>query len=100
MNEPTCNDYCGQAPAAEREARHDKVWGFVRHYCRLVKELDGKNAITVGVTVAQNLERTADLVDVLCFHDYSDTRSRVQASYDVARQVSEKYGKPVINSET
>ena len=100
MNEPTCNDYCGQAPAAEREARHDKVWGFVRHYCRLVKELDGKNAITVGVTVAQNLERTADLVDVLCFHDYSDTRSRVQASYDVARKVSEKYGKPVINSET
>lgn len=100
MNEPTCNDYCGLAPAEERQARMDKVWNFVRYYCRLVKELDRKNAITVGVTIPHNLEYTADLVDVLSFHDYSDTRSRVQEAYDVARKVSEKYGKPMINSET
>lgn len=100
MNEPTCNDYCGQAPAEEREKRLNEVWDFVHHYCKLVKEIDPKNALTVGVTVAQNLERTAEWVDVFSFHDYSDTRQGIQKSYDTAKVVAEKYGKPLINSET
>lgn len=99
MNEPTCNDYCNVSSQEEREGRLNKIWDFVRHYCRFVKKIDSVNAITVGVTFPHNLEWTADLVDVLSFHDYSDTRERVQASYNVAKQVSEKYSKPIINSE-
>lgn len=100
MNEPMCNDYIGQAPAEDRKAREDKLWKFVRHYCEYVKKKDPKNATTVGVMYPKYLEHVADVVDVLSFHDYLETRDRVQRSYDVAKEISAKNGnKPLINSE-
>ena len=46
------------------------------------------------------LEHVADVVDVLSFHDYLETRDRVQRSYDIAKEISAKNGnKPLINSE-
>lgn len=100
MNEPMCNDYIGQATAEERPAREDKLWDFVRHFCKYVKKRDSKNATTVGVMFPIYLEHVADVVDVLSFHDYLETRDRVQHSYDIAKEISAKNGnKPLINSE-
>jgi hypothetical protein len=39
------------------------------------------------------------MVDVISFHDYLETRSRVEESYALAIEVSKKYNKPLINSE-
>ena len=101
MNEPTCNDYYNKSPEDEKEARADKIFRFVRHYCQLVKEIAPKNDITVGVTYPKAIERaSADLVDVISFHDYLQTRAEITASYELAKSIADKYGKQMINSET
>lgn len=100
MNEPLCNEYMGDAPTeAERIEREAKIWKFVRHYCEYVKKIDGKNAITVGVTYPNRLEKVADVVDVLSFHDYLETHQRIEESYKTAQLIADKYNKPLINSE-
>ena len=100
MNEPTCNDYYKHAPEEEKEARAEKIFKFVRHYCELVKEIAPKNDITVGVTYPKFIEQaSADLVDVISFHDYLETRANITASYELAKSIAEKYGKQMMNSE-
>ena len=102
MNEPTCNDYHNLAPnEEERKVRRKEIFDFVRRNCQLVRQLDSKNAITVGTTLAFNLEEASpDLVDVLSFHDYSTTLAGMERSYEAAQKVAEKYRKPLLNSET
>lgn len=99
MNEPSCNDYILKSPEAEKEERYKKVWEFVRHYCRLVKSLDEYNAVTVGHTLAEDVEPTVEAVDVISFHDYSPTERTIRENYEAAKILSQKYGKPFINSE-
>lgn len=65
-----------------------------------VKNLDHKNAITVGHTTAIDIEPTADSVDVLSFHDYNGTSRSIDANYSLADSLSKKYGKPVLQTET
>jgi len=100
MNEPFTNDYHDKAPASERPPRKAAITEFVRGQLVLVRSLDPVNALTVGHTFPIHLETTADLVDVLCFHDYAPTRSTVEEAYRVAAEVSRKTGKPMLNSET
>lgn len=100
MNEPFMNDYYNHAPAEEKPKREAEIGEFVRHYVKYVKKLDPVNAVTVGYAFSEELENSADLVDVLSFHDYLGTRQRVENSYRVAEETSKKYGnKPVLNSE-
>ena len=100
MNEPYTNDYHDKAPKAERQRRKAAITAFVRGQLSYVRSLDPVNAITVGQTFPRDLETTADLVDVLCFHDYTPLRSTVEEAYRVAEEVSKKTGKPILNSET
>ncbi len=101
MNEPPCNDLILRAPdEAVKQARYEKIWAFVRHYCAYVKRLDPVNAVTVGNWLAVDIESSADLVDVLSYHDYSPTLKGVRAMAELALSVGRKYGKPVINNET
>lgn len=101
MNEPPCNDLILHAPSEEeKQARYAKIWAFVRHYCAYVKELDPVNAITVGNWLAVDIESSADLVDVISYHDYSPTLKGVRAMAELALSAGAKYGKPVINNET
>lgn len=99
MNEPSCNDYLREAPVDEKPSRDAEMRDFVRHWCAVVRELDPVSAITVGHTFVEDLEMSADLVDVISFHDYLETRARIENSYRVAGEIAAKYGKPLINSE-
>ena len=99
MNEPRMNDYYRMAPPEEQEKRSDEIAGFNRHFIKYIKEIDPVNAVTVGYWLSEFCEKTADMVDVISFHDYLETRSRVEASYALAIEVSKKYNKPLINSE-
>ena len=56
--------------------------------------------MTVGNWLAIDMETSADLVDVLSYHDYSTTLKGVKNAAKLALSVGEKYGKPVINNET
>lgn len=100
MNEPSCNDYFRNATGDDKTEHENKIWEFVRFYCKYVKEIDPENAITVGVTYPRFLEQSADLVDIFSFHDYLETRQRVENSYLEAEEISANHGnKPLINSE-
>ena len=100
MNEPFTNDFHDKAPEQEKPLRKAKITAFVRYYLSHVKTLDPVNATTVGHTFPSDLETTADLVDVLSFHDYTPLRSTIEEGYRIAAEVSRKSGKPMLNSET
>lgn len=101
MNEPPCNPLILEAPNQEvKDGWYAKIWKFVRHFCKYVKSLDSENAMTVGNWLAVDMESSADLVDVLSYHDYSTTLKGVKNAAKLALSVGEKYGKPVINNET
>ncbi|MFB3778727.1 MAG: hypothetical protein ACE141_14000 [Bryobacteraceae bacterium] len=100
MNEPFTNDYYNKASAEEKKQREVEVTAFLRYYLTYVKKLDPVNATTIGYTFAKELEPTADLVDVLTFHDYRELRSIIEENYTIAEAVSKKFGKPMMNTET
>lgn len=80
----------------------DAVWEMVRHFCKYVKEKDPVHDIGVGNIFIFETEpsKTADLVDVIIFHDYSTSQKRMRAIYDMAKALGEKYNKPILNNET
>jgi hypothetical protein len=43
--------------------------------------------------------KTAELVDVIVFHDYSATRARLREALDMAVALGKKYNKPVLDNE-
>lgn len=102
MNEPACNDwtYAKDIDEAEKNRRYDILWAFLRRYSAFVKKVDPINAITIGHTTAWEVEPTAECVDVLSFHDYSGTRRRLYENYGLADELSKKYNKPVLQTET
>jgi len=100
MNEPSCNNWHMDAAEEDKPERWEKINRFLKHYCDLIHELDPDGCITIGHTLPIDLEPNSAWVDVISFHDYSGTRADINHVYDVALAVGEKYGKPVINSET
>lgn len=97
-NEPFCNDYMNQATVEEYPARRALLSEDLRKMCLLLRELDDDTPITVGHESAGHLDSTADLVDVISFHDYLPTRPRIRAAYEQSFAMAE--GKPVLNTET
>jgi hypothetical protein len=101
MNEPLTNAYYGRATAEEKPRREAEITDFVRHYITYARQVDPTNAITVGYEKSISLEPTADLVDVLSFHEYTQTRASVEESYRIAEQTAKRHGdKPRLNTET
>ena len=86
----------------ELRDKQEKTWEIVRHFCSYVREKDPEHELGVGNIFIFETEpsKTIDLVDVIIFHDYSATRKRMQAIYQRAFDLSEKYNKPIINNET
>ncbi len=100
MNEPLWNDYYNKATGAEKKQHADQIIAFERYYLKYVRKIDGVNAETIGTVHPANMAATADLVDVLSFHNYTPTRASVEDDYKIAEGISEKYGKPILNTET
>jgi hypothetical protein len=100
MNEPFTNPYIEKAEGAEKQQREAEITAFLRYYVPYVKKLDPVNATTIGYNYSYQLEPTADVVDVLSFHEYTPLRSTIEASYRTAEEISKKFGKPMLNTET
>ena len=103
MNEPSWHGFLLSVDdPQEKQKRLDMVWDFVRHFIKFVREKDPVNALGVGHTFIEDTEysKTGELVDIIIFHDYLETRSRVEGTCRRAVELSQKYGKPVINNET
>lgn len=86
----------------ELRYKQEKTWEIVRHFCKYVKAKDPDHDIGVGNIFIFETEAsgTAELVDVIIFHDYSATRSRLRGIYEQAIALGKKYNKPVLNNET
>jgi len=73
---------------------------FARHMAGVFRELDKVTPITIGSTTEGEMEATGgELVDVLCFHDYSTTRHQIDEHIERAKQFAAKQGKQVMNTE-
>ena len=85
----------------ELREKQEKTWEFVRHFCRYIKAKDPDHDVGVGNIFIWETEpsRTAELVDVIVFHDYSATRRRLRGVLETAKELGRKYGKPVVDNE-
>ncbi len=92
MNEPLCNPYAKQA---------DLIWEFLHHQLEKARDLAPNCLFTVGYTTGFEIESsTAELLDVISFHDYADTREKARHNYETALEWGKKLGKPVVQTET
>jgi hypothetical protein len=73
---------------------------FARHMASVFRELDKVTPITIGCTTEGEMEATGgDLVDVLCFHDYSSTRHQIDTNIERAKEYAARQGKQIMNTE-
>ena len=80
MNEPSWHGFMLSVDdPIEKQRRLDMVWKFVRHFIGVVRKKDSVNALGVGHTFIEDTEysQTGEMVDIIIFHDYLETRSRV-----------------------
>ena len=102
INEPSWNRSIRNLPEGEEKSRkYALVWKYVKHIINHVRKLDPVNALGIGHTFIEDTElsQTCEVVDVILFHDYRETRARIEATCKRALELSAKYGKPVINNE-
>jgi len=94
-------DYQDAPDMEQLREGQEKTWAIVRHFCEYVKKADPDHDIGVGNIYIYETEPsgTAPLVDVICFHDYFPTRKRMREMLDMAKELSAKYGKPLVNNE-
>ena len=85
----------------ELREKQEKTWEFIRHFCRYVKAKDPDHDIGIGNIFIWETEpsRTAELVDVIVFHDYSATRARLREVLETAVALGKKYKTPVVDNE-
>ena len=71
--------------------------------CRFLSEvfhrLDPATPVTIGAMLVPGMIELADYVDILQFHDYSETREGIKEQIKAAREFAQKVGKPVFNGE-
>lgn len=91
----------GRPNMKELREKQEQVWAYIRHFCKYVKEKDPDHDIGVGNIFIWETEPsgTAELVDVIIFHDYSATRARLREALDMAVALGKKYNKPVLDNE-
>lgn len=101
INEPMCNDYMNAVVGTEEyEVRFNLLKDYIRRQVALVRELDPVNCITVGHENWRHCRATNDLVDVICFHDYTGTRKEMEGAIMACEDMSKQLGKPILNTET
>ncbi len=100
--EPAYNqDWRVKPNLEELRAKQEATWEYIRHFCKYVKAKDPDHDIGVGNIFIWETEasRTAELVDVIVFHDYSSTRERLRGVLEMAIELGKKYGKPIVDNE-
>jgi len=91
MNEP---DY-PPTPATLLQSKCENA----KFMSKLFHELDKKTPITIGFAYPEKMMELAGYVDVLQFHDYSQTREKIRSNIDRLKHFADSVGKPLINGE-
>ncbi len=90
-----CEPDYPRTPVEEVRKRMD----LGKYMASLFHELDPKTPVTVGAAFIPAMEELADSVDVLSWHDYSETRGKIRANIEEAKAFAAKVGKPIFNTE-
>ena len=90
MNEP---DWPTMEEIVQRECEYAKYMSGV------FRELDPNTPVTIGMAFVPGMEDMADYMDVLSYHDYSQTRGAVRGSIERAKAFADSVGKPVFGTE-
>lgn len=70
-----------------------------RYMATVFHELDKHTPVTIGCLYLDCTMQTADVVDVLSYHDYSMNRAQIAADIARARKFATSVKKPIITSE-
>jgi len=70
-----------------------------RFMAAALKEFDHNTPVTIGCMMLDCTEQTADVVDVLSHHDYSQTRAQIDVDILRAQKMAAAHKKPAINTE-
>jgi hypothetical protein len=81
------------------ESRVELRFEFARYMADVFHQLDARTPVTIGTAFEPSMEKLADSVDILQFHDYSPTREKIRTTIEHAQQFAAKVGKPVVNGE-
>lgn len=101
MNEPLCNEWISKAEGDERKSRSRQTWTFLRRQIELAESIAPNCLFTVGYTTGWEIEQsTAKLLDVISFHDYSESMESGRRNYEKALEWGRRLGKPVLQTET
>ncbi|MDR0909679.1 MAG: hypothetical protein LBM77_07925 [Spirochaetaceae bacterium] len=98
INEPFCCEYLHNAPENEKEERWNNIRDWTRKCCQMIAGIDRTIPLTVGHELAPHVETSADLVDVISYHDYLHTRAEMEGALKMTIDFAK--GKPVMNTET
>jgi hypothetical protein len=86
-------------PAALPNTNQPQRIKVARFMAQALKEFDHNTPVTVGCMMLDCTEQTADVVDVLSHHDYSQTRAQIDVDIARAQKMSAALKKPAINTE-
>jgi hypothetical protein len=86
-------------PAALPNTNQPQRIKVARFMAQTLNELDKNTPVTIGCMMLDCTQETADVVDVLSHHDYSQTRAQIDADILRAQRMSVQFKKPAINSE-
>ena len=86
-------------PDSNNPERRAMNFSNCRFLSGLFHELDPNTPVTIGAMLVQGMIDLADYVDILQFHDYSETREGIKEQIKAAREFAQKVGKPVFNGE-
>ena len=86
-------------PAALPNTDQPQRIKVARFMAAALKEFDHDTPVTIGCMMLDCTGQTADVVDVLSHHDYSQTRAQIDADIVRARKMAAELKKPAINTE-
>ena len=86
-------------PVAPPNTNQPQRIAVARYVASVLQELDRNTPVTIGCLFLTCTEQTADVTDILSFHDYSQTRAQIQADIKRAQVLSARLKKPIMTTE-
>lgn len=77
----------------------DKRMAVAKFMAMAMKRIDKRTPVTIGCLFLTCTVETAGLVDVLSYHDYSQTRLQIRADIRRGQQFAARMEKPIITTE-
>ncbi len=86
-------------PAAPPNTNQPQRVRVAKYVASVLQEIDRNTPVTIGCLFLTCTEETADVTDILSFHDYSQTRAQIQADIKRAQALSARLKKPIMTTE-